>query len=504
MSLISVQNLTFAYGGGEPVFDNVSFQIDTDWRLGFVGRNGRGKTTFLRILAGELEYSGKISASVSFDYFSYNADSFARCFKSPEKSYTAQSPVLGATRRVLAGIAPEAEKWEIESEISRIGLDEEVMSRDFATLSGGERVKAMLAAMFCRRGGFPLIDEPTNHLDMNGRAAAASYLRGKKGFILVSHDREFLDGCVTHILAVNKAGVEVSRGNFSTWREDKERRDNFEEGRNRRLEKDIKRLDEAKKRAAGYSGAAEASKIGQGPCDRGFVGHKAAKLMNRAKNAERRREREIDEKEGLLKNIEYSPDLKITQEEYPARVLVSLRGVAVNYGGADVCSGVSFEIERGDRISLQGGNGSGKSSVIRLVCGYAAASAGEARLGGGLKISYVGQETSDLNGDLDEYARGFGIDISLFKTILRKLDFARAQFDKRLEDLSEGQKKKVGLARSLCERAHLHVWDEPLNYVDVLSRIQIERMIIEYKPTMIFAEHDKMFCEKAGNKVVKL
>jgi lincosamide and streptogramin A transport system ATP-binding/permease protein len=116
----------------------------------------------------------------------------------------------------------------------------------------------------------------------------------------------------------------------------------------------------------------------------------------------------------------------------------------------------------------------------------------------------VPQDASFLAGDLDSYAVEHGIDITLFRAILRKLDFARVQFEKDMRDYSAGQKKKVLLARSLCEQAHLYVWDEPLNYIDVLSRVQIEELIQAYHPTMVFVEHDRAFCENVATKVLKL
>ena len=126
------------------------------------------------------------------------------------------------------------------------------------------------------------------------------------------------------------------------------------------------------------------------------------------------------------------------------------------------------------------------------------------KVGSNLKISYVSQDTSHLKGNLSDFAYEHNIDESQFKTILRKMDFDRVQFDKNIEDFSGGQKKKVLLAKSLCEEAHLYVWDEPLNFIDIYSRMQIEALLLEYEPTMIFVEHDSIFREKIATKVVEL
>lgn len=149
-----------------------------------------------------------------------------------------------------------------------------------------------------------------------------------------------------------------------------------------------------------------------------------------------------------------------------------------------------------------GTNGCGKSTVMKLVCGQDIPHGGEIIIGRGLKISYVSQDASELSGSLFDFARQREIDESLLFAILRKLDFARVQFEKDMSGFSSGQKKKVLLAASLCDSAHIHIWDEPMNYIDVISRMQLEQLIIQYRPTMLFAEHDKAFCDGIADKVI--
>ena len=488
MSLIDVSDLTFAYGDGyDTIFDHASFQIDTDWRLGFTGRNGRGKTTFLKLLMGEHKYQGTITASVEFEYFPYPVADMA-----------------ADTADVLAAVCPDAPEWELERELGKLAVDEGVLYRPFATLSNGERTKTLLAALFLRENAFLLIDEPTNHLDMRGRELVSRYLARKKGFILVSHDRAFLDGCVDHILAINRAGIQVCRGDFSTWWANKQNQDQLETEQNARLKKEIKRLRETAREKADWSDRVEATKIGNGPCDRGAIGHKAARMMKRSKAIETRQQRAIDEKSKLLRNIDTAEDLKLAPLAYHSPRLLRLHELAVDYGAGPVCAPVSFTVERGDRLALLGANGAGKSSILKLICGEDIPHTGIFEAGSGLAISYVAQDTSDLAGTLTGYAERYGIDVSLFLAILRKLDFERSQFEKDMADFSAGQRKKVLIARSLCEKAHLLVWDEPLNYIDLISRMQIEQLLLRTKPTILFAEHDRAFCEKIATKTVAL
>ena len=488
MSLINVTNLTFAYDGSyESIFENVSFQLDTNWRLGFTGRNGRGKTTFLNLLLGKYEYRGSISASVDFSYFPYHV----------------ADPGKLAIEAVEA-MHPDYEYWRVAREMDKLGLEDEVLYRPYGTLSNGEQTKLQLAVLFSKENNFLLIDEPTNHLDIQGRELVSRYLNGKRGFILVSHDRAFLDGCVDHILSINKSDIQVCRGNFSTWWENKARRDAFEQAENEKLKREITRLEETAREKATWSDRTEATKIGSHVFDRGYVGHKAEKMMARSKAIEKRQSVAIEEKSKLLKNIERSDDLKIFQTPFHTRRLAELKGVTIDYGGGAVCENISFDIRMGDRIALMGANGSGKSSIIKLLCGQDIPHTGELWRGNGLTISYVSQDTSGLRGKLSDFARESGIDESLFLAMLAKLDVPKVQMEKDMSSLSAGQKKKVLLARSICQPTHLHIWDEPMNYIDVISRMQIEAVLKEYQPTILFVEHDRAFCENVATKVVRL
>lgn len=492
MALIDIHDLSFTYDGSyDPVFEHVSVQLDTDWRLGLVGRNGRGKTTLLRLLMGAESYFGTITCPVVFDYFPF--------------------PVVDReldSEQIASMLRPEAERWRLLRELSLLNLKEGVLFRPFSTLSNGEQTRFLLALLFLKEDCFLLIDEPTNHLDLRGREIVAEYLARKKGFLLVSHDRAFLDRCIDHVLAFNRTGLEVQNGNFSSWWENKERREQFERAEQDRLKKEISRLGTAARQTAGWSDEIEKTKYntrnsGLRP-DRGYIGHKAAKMMKRAKSAERRREAAVEEKSKLLKNLETAEHLKLCPLEYFQPRLVELSNVGIDYGEGPIIDNLSLKVERGDRVALRGPNGAGKSSVLKLILGEMAPHAGKLWRGGGLKMSYVAQDTSGLMGSLKGYARQFNLDESLFLAILRKLDFARVQFDKDMADYSEGQKKKVLLARSLCEPAHLYIWDEPLNFVDIYARVQLENLLLTYHPTMVFVEHDRTFTDRVATKIIEL
>lgn len=295
MALIQITDLTFAYPGSfDNVFEHVSFQFDTDWRLGLTGRNGRGKTTLLRLLQGQYPHQGTITAPGGFEYFPYPV---------PDASLT---PL-----ELLERSFPDVPEWRFRRELAPLAVADDVLYRPFSTLSGGEQAKLLLALLFAREGRYLLIDEPTNHLDETGRALVSRYLAKKSGFLLVSHDRAFLDGCVDHILSIGRSSIEVQRGNFSSWYENKQRQDAFELAQNAQLKKEIGRLKQAARQSRAWADKVENTKIGPhsakvtGEADamggRAYIGEQSRRMQQRRKNLERRQNAAIEEKSALLK-----------------------------------------------------------------------------------------------------------------------------------------------------------------------------------------------------------
>ncbi len=151
-----------------------------------------------------------------------------------------------------------------------------------------------------------------------------------------------------------------------------------------------------------------------------------------------------------------------------------------------------------------GKNGIGKSSILKLIMGDKINYVGDLKVANDLKISYVSQTTEHLKGNLKEFARENKIDESIFKAMLSKMGFSNIDFEKEISRMSEGQKKKILIAKSISEQAHIYIWDEPLNYIDILTRIQIEEVILKYNPTIILVEHDEMFIKNVANKVISI
>ena len=492
MAQINIQNLTFGYdGASENVFENASFSFDTNWKIGLIGKNGRGKTTLLNLLLGNMEYSGNISRNVHFDYFPYEVR---------DKKKTAID--------ILPEIYPEYDLWEVMKKLHDLELDEECLYQPFETLSNGQQTKLLLAVLFTKENKFLLIDEPTNHLDFQSRECVKRFLNKEKGFIVVSHDRDFIDACVDHIISINKNNIEIQKGNFSSWWENRKNQDNFEINQNQKLKKDIARLEESVAQTQRWSDKVEKTKNGTRIAglrpDKGAIGHKAAKMAQRSKAIEFRQNKAIEAKSKLLKNIEKQDDLFLNSEHLKDNVLIEVKNLSIFYGEKKIFEGLNFSVENGDRVAICGQNGSGKTSLLKFILGEDIKYSGSIYKSGRLKISYISQKYDWLCGTLVDFAKENNIDQTRFLTMLIKLGFSRNLFDANLQDFSEGQKKKVLIAKSLCEEANLYVWDEPLNYIDVISRIQIEDLLKDANITLIFVEHDNAFVRNIATKRVQI
>lgn len=498
MSIISVNNLTYYYDGcDEAVYENVSFTLDTTWKTGLIGRNGRGKTTLLKLLTGELENGGAVNTKAEFLYFPFEVE---------DKNMTG-SELIGI-------ICPEVQEWEVIRELSYMGTDCDILYRPFSTLSGGEQTRLLLCLLFLRDNAFLLIDEPTNCLDLDAREAIGDYLKAKSGFILVSHDRDLLDKCTDHILSLNRSDTEIINGNYSVWKENFDRKEANELMRDKKLKSEIGHLKAAAERSKKWADTAESRKIGIDPTKteksldrRAVEGAKAKAMMKRMKAVESRRQTAIDEKSELLKNREYIDTLKIPSIKAKSATVLSVQNLVPYYcdycdndNGNALCEPVSFTLSDGERLCLSGKNGCGKSTILKIIAGADISYSGSIAKAPGLKISVLPQDTNGLCGTLDEFSERLGVDSELVRAILAKLGFSRRELIGRTENLSAGQKKKVLIAGSLATPANLYIWDEPLNFVDIISRIQLERLLGANTPTMLLAEHDRYFCENTGTK----
>lgn len=523
MPRISFRSVTYQYpSSAEPVFSGLTLTVDTNWKTGLVGRNGRGKSTLLALINGSLEPNrGAIDHPGPAALFPFPVTDqslpvieLIRMQIAPFREWEMAMERLlrSGSNDDLRRYAKIAEQYErsngfsidalIERECSDLGLSRSMLQRPFSSLSGGEQTRSMIATLFLRPDVFPLLDEPTNHLDMNGRGALAEYLSRKSGFIVVSHDRAFLDRCCDHIVSLNRNDVRIFHGNYSEWNAQVRLEEETDRVRNNSLEREIASLEKAARQRRAWSAVTEKEK--SKAADSGYVSHKAAKIMKRALVLERRIEKNIEEKKTLLTNVETIRPLVIKKPDGVPEIVLSVEDVSIAVDGITILENLSFVLRRGERIALIGDNGTGKTSVLRMLRGELRPVSGQFRIPGYIDVVDGYQHPLWSSGILRSHVRSAGIGESQFRTIMGTFNVCGEIFDRPLESFSRGELKKVDLCRSFLKPYHLFVWDEPVNYIDIQSREQIERVILENEPTMLFTEHDRMFVERIATQTIIL
>lgn len=495
MGTIQIKNLSFRFDQQTNyLFDQLNLNIDETWKLGLIGRNGRGKTTFLNLLLGKYDWhQGSIQSGVTFKYFP------APIADLNQKTISILLSISGLT---------ETKIWRIQQEIDKLKLSNDILERPFISLSPGEQTKATLAALFVDQGSFQLIDEPTNHLDAIGRKVVADYLKSKEGFIVVSHDTDFINQVIDHVLSIDRAKIQLFNGNYDTWKSEYQRQNSYQESQNIKIKNEIKRLNQTARQIEAWAGNAENKKSKQAHSgqekinlDKGYLGHKAAKMMKRSKNVVKRTEAEIENKQNLLRNSEEQAALSFNYQPLHQEHLLAVNKLQVQQNNKVLNLPITFDFKKGQRLALEGANGAGKSTLIKAILGQKQLiAAGNFQLSDTIKISYLPQLFQDVAGSLEDYASNYQLELSTLLNLLRKLGFDRELFSKDIKNFSIGQKRKLSLAKSLSEPANFYIWDEPLNYLDVITKQQIQDLILEIQPTMIVIDHDQSFINTICNQ----
>lgn len=505
MPQIIITDMSFSYKAFyEPIFEKVTLNLDTDWRLGLIGRNGRGKTTFLKLLHGELlPDSGKINLDTGTELFPYeNKEKYPLTIDVIKEN-------IGGLRTLEENLEDmealgrylELDGFSMESlikkEMYRMKLPEELLYRDFSLLSEGEKTKVLLIALFLKKDTYLLLDEPTNHLDIRGKKEVAEYLRRKKGFLVVSHDRGFLDEVADHILAINKSDITLEQGNFTTWKQNKDLKDEFEARAGGRLNREVKQLERHAGESRTWAGTANTQKYA-------FASHArtngAKAYMGQAKRSEQQIRDKIEEKKSLLLNFESAKRLEFEQLETEDAWLVKGKEIMYSYEGRELFFGLSFVVKQGDRIWIRGGNGAGKTTLLKLIMGRLS-TRGITRAEG-LKITEALQEPLWKEGYLKELMGEEGINAENLEKLCRLFDLPESLYDRPLETFSKGELKKIEIARALSMENHLILLDEPLNYMDIYFREQLEKAVLAINPTLVFVEHDEWFGERVATGII--
>ncbi len=523
------RRVSFGYDGSDTnVFTDLDLLIDTSWRAALVGANGRGKTTLLRLLAGELlpdrgelelplptirlRDASQFGGATAFEAAKDQAGPYRRWEAQIEALLAAGDAAALARYGEIESRYRERAGYELDArlgaELAGLEVPERLWSRPLDSLSGGEQSRCLLAGLFAVDSAYRLIDEPTNHLDRQGRERLADYLSARSGFLLVSHDRAFLDRSADHVLALNADTVESHRMPFSAWRAAYLDRLRAQERQNTRLKKDIARLESAaRERRAGADAREDEKTAGRRqtlPTDRGkdsgFIGARAARQMKRAIAVERRAAQAASDRRASLLDVERQYKVRVPEppSAAPQRTPL-LRAQALTLCRPQpLFAPISFELRAGDRLAILGANGSGKSSLLDLFRGEPLTFHGEWWRASGIEIASVAQLPRWRSGLLRERLALEGLEEGRFRQLMAALGVRGAVLDRPLEQLSQGQLKKIELARALSQPAHLLLWDEPLNYIDIDARENLEAALLTAPVAILFVEHDARFVERVA------
>lgn len=503
--------MTFSYKNHDEkvLFDDVSLQIDGKWKLGVVGRNGRGKTSLLKLIAGDIILdSGNIQTDMSIEYFPYDyyskysntLDVIKECIgelKSLEENL--DDPVCLEKYLALDGFAVES---RIKRELFQMGIEQKILERDFDMLSGGEKTKILLIALFIKNNSFILLDEPTNHLDIDGKNDLINYLKKKQGFMVVSHDIELLDSVIDHIISINKNNIELVKGNYSSWKSNFDIREEYEFRTKNNLEKNIKRLEKQATTVRNWAVISNAQKYHFASNSR-TNGSQA--YMTQAKNAERRINDEIELKNKLLLNYEEFNEFEFYQENINRELLIKAEKMSFSYGVELIIKNLSFTFKKGDILWVKGKNGAGKTTLLNII--YEKKKASGIWFSPDLKCTMLKQEPV-FQGDetgigflkRDLLSDEFTESIELCKTF----GFPVERIDCIWKNFSLGERKKLHVAKTLSKSNNVLLLDEPLNYMDSFFKQQLESAIERLRPTLIFVDHDCKFGEKIATVSIEL
>ena len=513
--ILSCQNIAKAFGE-EEILRSISFHIEENEKAAIVGVNGAGKTTLLRIITGESSAdSGTVAVSrgvrigcLSQQNALNEEDTIDASLRSAKQYVIAMSERIRQLEKEMKDtdadslndileeyhrltVSYEQENgFMLESEITGVlkglGFTEEDRNRRIRTLSGGQKMRVALGRLLLTRPDLLLLDEPTNHLDLQSVRWLEGYISSYKGaVILVSHDRTFIDRTTSMIIEIDQGKSGVFRGDYSHYREEKKKLREARQHAWLNQQKEIRHSEEV------------IAKL---------------KQFNREKSIKRAESREkmLDKVERLEKPTETRTDMRLTLTpvtESGEDVLI-LDHVKKAFGQNLLFSGLSFILHRGEHAALIGANGTGKTTLLKLIARKLARDEGTITLGARVRIGYFDQEHQDLSPDktlFEELSDSFPdmTDTKLRNTLAAFL-FTGDDVFKKISDLSGGEQGRLSLAKLMLSPANFLILDEPTNHLDLPSREILEEALKNYTGTILMVSHDRYFINQTASRILEL
>jgi ATP-binding cassette subfamily F protein 3 len=516
--LLQAMNISKHYGT-TVILSGISIQIQERERIGLVGVNGAGKSTFLQIISGEMSYDGgeiHKSKDVRIGYLAQNSGLHSnRTIE--EEMRSVYAPLLAAEQelreletmmadpKLLADEKKYAElmnryaarsDWfrdrggfemnsRIRSVLHGMGFGEFAPDTRVNTLSGGQKTRLALAKMLLEQPDLLMLDEPTNHLDIKTLEWLEDYLRGYPGAILVvSHDRYFLDSLVTAIYEIERNSSKRYTGNYTRFIELKAADFETQMKQYEKQQDEIARMEDF--------------------VQRNIVRATTTKRAQSRRKALERMER-IDKPLGDLKRASFSFQI----EQPTGKDVLQVDRLTIAYEGKPaLLRGVSFELSRGETVALIGPNGVGKSSLLKVLMGGQPAAFGTYHWGANVRLGYYDQEQTGLNPNntvLDEVWNAYRhLEEVRIRTVLGRFLFSGDDVSKKIASLSGGEKARVALAKLMLLNANVLILDEPTNHLDLFSKEVLEDALIDYEGTILFISHDRYFLNKMSERMLEL
>ena len=512
--MISVDNLTVSFGGWT-LFDGISFLVNPKERIGFVGKNGAGKTTILKLIAGlQQPTSGAVTknADCTIGYLPQQmqvADTttlIAETAKAFEEVLAIEAEIERLTAEIAVRDDYESEEYEkllhrlndandryhilggdtrdadIEKTLLGLGFRREEFDKPTREFSGGWRMRIELAKLLLRRPSIFLLDEPTNHLDIESIQWLEDYLKNYNGAVLlISHDRAFLDNVTTRTIELSLGKIydyKVPYSHFVTLRAERRAQQLAAyQNQQRLIEKSEEFIEKFR-----------------------YKPTKSNQVQSRIKQLDKLERIEVEEEDLATLNIKFPPAPRSGQ------IVADIKGVGKAFGDHRVFSGAEFTIHKGDKIALVGRNGEGKTTFARMLIGELAQSEGEIKIGANVSIGYYAQNQDDLmNGEFTVYDTLDRVAVGDIRTRLRDILgaflFRGEDVDKKVKVLSGGERSRLAMARMMLEPHNLLILDEPTNHMDMRSKDILKTALQKFDGTVVVVSHDREFLDGIVDKV---
>ena len=513
---IQVNSLVKSFEVGRSVLDGLTFQIDQGERVGLLGRNGAGKTTLFRILTQELEADeGQVTigqgrrlgliSQIPVYPAGYTVEDVLRSAFQRLEGLAGEMETLAG--RMAAGESDPAllrrygalsERFEVfggydtDVAVNKIAnglsISQEQRGQLFDSLSGGEKTRVNLGRLILEDTDILLLDEPTNHLDLHATEWLEEYIRGFRGTVVaISHDRYFLDRVVTRVIEIENGRAEFYSGNYSFYAVEKERR--YQE-RLKQYQKEQAKIEQLEK-------AAEQLRVWA------FMG--MDKTYRRAVNIERRIERmRTTAKPTKARKM----DARFSTAEFHGDEVLGIRNLAKSYGDKHLFDSITLKVEGGERIALIGDNGTGKSTLLKMIMGELYPDDGRVKLGPQAKPAYLPQiihfDHPDWNLVENMMASKRGLSAQSARNRLAAYDFRGEDVFKPVSVLSGGEQSRLRLCMLMDGEINFLILDEPTNHLDIASREWIEEAVESYDGTLLFVSHDRYFINRFATRIWEL